>query len=90
MPRVDRAADTASGLREHLIGKARAEVAKLAAARCDWYDFTAELHRQQDRLLDLASGLDVTVYRHELPREHQPPRDGTVAYTLHGDRLTPR
>ncbi|UXA19819.1 hypothetical protein [Mycobacterium sp. SMC-4] len=88
MPRADRDPAVAHGLREHLIGKVRAEVARLAAAECDWYNFGPELQRQRDRVDALLDGADVTaVYRHELPPEHTPPRDGTIVYTLRGDRL---
>ena len=75
------------GLREHLIAKTRMAVVKLETADTDIYDFTPELRRQQDRLLDLQAGRGVLVYRFEIPRELQPLRDGTHVYTLHGDRL---
>ncbi|BBX70100.1 hypothetical protein [Mycolicibacterium psychrotolerans] len=89
MPQVDRPAEVVSGLREHLIAQARAQVTRLDAAACDWYDFGGERQRQRDRIDALLDGRDVTVYRHELPREHQPRRDGTMRYTLHGHRLIP-
>lgn len=88
MPQPDRAAvDVVSGLREHLIGKARAEVARLAAADSDWYDFTADLDRQRRRLAALMAGEDVPVERCDLPRELHPPHLDTRHFTLRGDRL---
>lgn len=90
MPRpAEQAAAVVTGLREHLIVKARAQVARLTSARSDWYDFTADLQRERDRMDALLDGADVLVYRHEIPAEWQPPRDGTIVYTLTGDRLVP-
>jgi len=88
-PRRYGAADVVSGLREHPVGKARAQVVRLAAADRVLYDFGPALDRQQDRLLDLQAGRDVLVYRFEVPRELQPPRDGHRVFTLRGDRLAP-
>jgi hypothetical protein len=87
MPRAEHDPAVVTGLRATLIVKARAEVVRLATADSDVYDFSAELQRQRDRVDALLEGRDVTVYRFEIPGEHQPPRDGTVRYTLRGDRL---
>ena len=48
-----------------------------------------ELARLRQRLDDLTNGRDVLVYRHEVPAEMTPPRDGrnTIVFTLRGDRL---
>lgn len=88
MPRpAEQAAAVVTGLREHLIVKARAQVARLTNTRSDWYDFAADLQRERDRMDALLDGADVLVYRHEIPPDLAPPRDGTIVYTLHGERL---
>ena len=89
MPRAEHDPTVVTGLREHLIGKAQANVRRLGATEYDLYDFSPELRRQRLRVDELLDGADVTVYRFEIPRELQPPRDGQHVYTLHGDRLTP-
>lgn len=90
MPRAENhPAAVVTGLREFLIGKARAQVARLADAKCDWYSFAADLQRQRDRMNALVDGDDVLVYRHEIPAEWQLPRDGTIVYTVTVDRLVP-
>ncbi|MGY4868387.1 hypothetical protein [Mycolicibacterium elephantis] len=88
MPRpAEQAAAVVTGLREHLIVKARAHVARLTNARSDWYDFTDDLQRERNRMDALLDGADVLAYRHEIPAKWQPPRDGAMRYTLTGNRL---
>lgn len=77
------------GLREHLAARCRATIAKLAhATDTGLYDFSADLERQRDRLIDLQTGRDVLAYRFELG-DFAPPRDGRHVFTLRGDRLVP-
>lgn len=90
MPQVDRDPAVVTGLREHLIVQSRARVKRLTATACDFYDFSADLQRERNRLDALLDGDDVTVYRFEIPADHAPPRDGTIVYTLTGDRLSSR
>lgn len=88
MPRAEHDPTVVSGLREHLIATARANVVKLESAEPDLYDFSPDLRCQRQRVDELLDGADVLVYRFEIPRELQPPRDdGQHAYRLRGDRL---
>lgn len=90
MPRrAEQAAAVVTGLREYLIVKARTRVARLTNTRSDFYDFSHDLERERVRTDAMIDGADVLVYRHEIPAEWQPPRDGTIVYTVTGDRLVP-
>jgi hypothetical protein len=89
MPRADRDINVVVGLREHLIAKARRQVGRLEDADSDLYDFTTDLTWQRKRLADLEADADVLVYRYEIPREVQPPRNGVHIFTLRGDKLMP-
>jgi hypothetical protein len=62
-------------------------VRRLELVHREVYDLTAEIARQRHRLDELLDGAEVLVYRHEIRREMMPPRDGTMVYTLRGDRL---
>lgn len=78
------------GLREHLAASCRAIIGKLEhATDTELYDFTVELDRQRDRLIDIQTGRDVLVYRFEVPESMQPPRDHQHVFTLRGDWLVP-
>jgi hypothetical protein len=89
VPRAEHDPNLVAGLRDHLAAKCRALIDKLSHATvCELYDFSVECDRQRDRLIDIQTGADVLVYRHEIPRDMQPPRaDGEMVYTLHDDRL---
>lgn len=74
-------------LRQHLVARCRAALTRREAAP---YDFSADVTRLRQRLDALLAGVDVTpIYRHEIPRELQPPRtaEGAIVYTLRGDVL---
>jgi hypothetical protein len=76
-------------LREHLAARCRDLIDRLShSTESELYNFSAERSRLRDRLIDIETGRDVTVYRHEIPHEWQPPReDGRIVFTLRGDRL---
>jgi hypothetical protein len=67
MPRVDYDDSRVIGLREHLAARCRATITKLEhSTECELYDFHPELERQRDRFIDIETGRDVLVYRHEI------------------------
>jgi len=79
------------GMLQHLASRCRGTIDKLTdSTECEIYNFSAERDRLCDRLIDIETGRDVTVYRFEIPAEMQPPReDGRHVYTLRSDRLVP-
>jgi hypothetical protein len=88
VPRVDHDDSRVTGLREHLASRCRAAIDKLThATECDMYDFSRETDRLRDRLIDIETGRDVTVYRFELGKYAPPREDNQHVYTLRGDRL---
>jgi hypothetical protein len=89
MPRAERGINVVVGLREYLAERVRRQVGRLEDADTDLYDFGVDLRWQRKRLEDLEAGRDVLVYRFEIPREAQPPRNGVHLLTLRGDKLIP-
>lgn len=87
MPLVERA-DTGPQLRAHLAAKCRATIPRLTDST-GFYDFSAELDRHRDRLIDIETGRDLLVYRFEIPADVAPPGDGQHVFTLRGNRLVP-
>jgi hypothetical protein len=88
VPRVEHDHSRVTGLREHLASRCRATIDKLPhATECEIYDFTRERDRLCDRLIDIETGRDVTVYRFELGEYAQPREDGQHVYILRGDPL---
>lgn len=77
------------GLRDHLAAECKSVIHRLShATNTELYDFTVELDRQRDRLIDIETGRDVLVYRFELG-EYAPPRDDQHVFTLRGETLLP-
>ena len=78
-------------MRDHLAQRCRDLIDKLThSTEFEIYNFCAERDRLRDRLIDIETGREVTVYRFEIPADMQPPReDGEHVYTLRGDRLVP-
>jgi hypothetical protein len=91
VPRVEYDHSRAAGLREHLAQRCRDLIDRLThSTETELYNFSAERSRLRDRLVNIETGRDVLVYRHEIPPALQPPReDGRIVFTLHGDRLMP-
>jgi hypothetical protein len=89
MPRAEREINMVVGLREFLAQRARAKVGRLENADTDMYDFSTVLTWQRKRLADLEAGRDVVVYRSEIPKAVQRPRDGTMVFMLRGDKRIP-
>jgi hypothetical protein len=89
VPRVDHDHSKATGLREHLAARCLDLIDRLThSTETELYNFGAERSRLRDRLIDIETGRDVLVYRHEIPPAFQPPReDGRIVFTLCGDRL---
>jgi hypothetical protein len=77
------------GLRHQLAAKCRTTLARLEhSTQAELYDFSVELDRLRDRLIDIMAGRDVFVYRFEIPHYMQTLRtDGQMVYTLRGDTL---
>ena len=75
-------------VREFLIAKSEAIVARHAVEKTDTYGFSAVLREERNRLSDLKAGNPTYWYGWQLPREVRPP-DGSVLYEVSGTGIAP-